>query len=144
MCHLHTHSSISPQSSCHTSCHHHVVGEPLVLCAVLPLVQKLSTTEHTGFLRAAWQEGLPEGKDKWGSDPAKGPCFHSTMMMAVAVVVVVEPLLGSSYQSGLHTSIHSFNLHSSQRGQAKAQGCQGHTDSKGRSLGQSRWNGFLF
>lgn len=54
-------------------------------------------TEHTGFLRAAWQEGLPEGKGRQqGSDPAEGSCFQSTIMMEV---VVVEPLLGSSYQT---------------------------------------------
>lgn len=29
-----------------------------------PPCAKLSTTEHTGFLRAAWQEGLPEGKGR--------------------------------------------------------------------------------
>lgn len=67
-------------------------------CAPPPCA-KLSTTEHTGFLQAAWRAGLPEGKGTQGSDPAEGSCPQSTVMVAAAMAVVVEPLLGSSYHT---------------------------------------------
>lgn len=88
VCHLHTHPSISPQSSWGASCCQHIVGEPLVGCAALPSVQSKAPSQLNSLVpQSSRAGGAPRGrKQTAGSDPGEGSCFWMVLVTMMGII----------------------------------------------------------
>lgn len=90
--------------------------------------------------------GAARGESKQpGSDPSAGSCFPPMMTMVVVVVVVMTITATGRELLPEPGSSHAFThlIFTAARGdETRLRGCQGHTDSTGRSHGQTGQNGF--
>lgn len=106
VCHLHTHSSVSPQSSCHASCRHHVAGELLVVYATLPVCRAQHLYSSADGSQSSSAGGAARGESKQqGSDLAEGSCFQPMMTMVVTITATGRELLPDLVSSHAFTHL---------------------------------------